>query len=617
MRILEAAGAGLDHPAFDGVPRTAGRSPDSGGDDEALKLLMFIDGSSSLRDLAEVLTVDADALVRHIVALFVGGVIVFDDEYVAQWLTEDEPGRAEAEAGRAEAEAGRAEAEAGRAEAEEKLRVIGEAIGAATPDPAPEVEALSEEVPEEPEELPGEIVEEGRLDETPAWQVLTRIARTDFQGWVRLSSSAGRRDILLRGGRPVYCTSDLPDEDMAHLLRMKEAIEEDAYSRYGEAGDGDVEPSRRLVRLGVLPEYNRLRAVRWRAQTILFNLLELDTGTFLVEKLQRLPRRTPRFDLNFNRILTRFLDEKLPVDAEVEKLQEKMEYYIVPTEGAGEQSFQDKEQRLWEVIQERPRKLKSLFSLSTMFRMETYKFILLLLVNGLAELTKSVSFEEGPLDLRIVEDLADDLEDQNYFDVLGVHAVSDQIDVEGGYRRLAKKFDASDLKGLDDETSKALTRCRARVDEAFKALREEGDRNSYRRETFTAYQLAQFAQLQYQKGEIYLWWRQSPKEAFPFFRSAMELDPAQPLYWAAYAIGALSGGSSEPRVRQQSAKLAERVAGMANVDPTALVMAGGALIKMGQAGRGEECLKKATAMSPGNAAVSKMIKSVLAGGDAA
>jgi hypothetical protein len=38
---------------------------------------------------------------------------------------------------------------------------------------------------------------------------------------------------------------------------------------------------------------------------------------------------------------------------------------------------------------------------------------------------------------------------------------------------------------------------------------------------------------------------------------------------------------------------------------------------MGQAGRGEECLKKATAMSPGNAAVSKMIKSVLSGGETA
>ncbi len=610
MRIMEAAGAGLDHPAFDGVPQPAGRSSDSGGDGEALKLMMFIDGSSSLRDLAEVLTVEPDALVRHTVALYGNGLITFDDGYVEQWLTEADPGLAEAEAGRAEAEAGRVEAEAGRAEAEEKLRVIGETVGATAPDPAPE-----EEAPEEPEELPGEIVEEGRLDETPAWQVLTRIARTDFQGWVRLSSAAGRRDVLVYSGRPVYCTSDVPEEDLAHLLRQREALEEDAFSRYGEAVDQGLEPSRLLVRLGALPEYNRLRAVRWHAQTILFNLLELDAGTFLVEKLERLPRHTPRFDLNFNRILTRFLDEKLPVDAEVEKLQEKMEFYIVPTEGASKQSFQDKEQRLWEVIQERPRKLKTLFSLSTMFRMETYKFILLLLVNGLAELTKSVTFEEGPLDLRLVDDMADDLEDQNYFDVLGVHAVSDQKDVELGYRRMVKKFDVSAFKSLEDVQRQAIVRCRTRVEEAYKALQAEADRNSYRREVFTAYQLAQFAQLQYQKGEIYLWWRQSPKEAFPFFRSAMELDPAQPLFWAAYAIGALSGGSSDPRVRQQSSKLADRVASLPNVDPTALVMAGGALIKLGQAGRGEECLKKATAMSPGNSAISKMIKSVLKGSE--
>ncbi len=598
MRIMEAADAGLDHPAFDGVPQPADRSSESGGDGEALKLMMFIDGSSSLRDLAEVLSVEPGAIVRHAVALYGSGLITFDEAYVRQWLTEGEPAPSRPGAPR-EADSG----EAGR-----KLQVIGDAGAKESPAPAP-----AEEASEEPEELPGEIVEEGRLDETPAWQVLTRIARTDFQGWVRLSTAAGRRDILVYAGRPVYCTSDVADEDLAHLLRQREAIEEDAFSRYRQEADQGQEPSRLLVRLGALPEYNRLRAVRWRAQTILFNLLELDTGTFIVEKLERLPRRTPRFDLNFNRILTRFLDEKLPVDAEVEKLQEKMEFYIVPTEGAGKQVFQDKEQRLWEVIQERPRKLKSLFSLSTMFRMETYKFILLLLVNGLAELTKSVTFEEGPLDLRLVDDMADDLEDQNYFEVLGVHAVSDQHDVEQGYRRMIKKFDASAFKSLDDAQRKAIARCRARVEEAHKALQAEADRNSYRREVFTAYQLAQFAQLQYQKGEIYLWWRQNPGEAFPFFRSAMELDPAQPLYWAAYSISALSGGTSDPRVRQQSTKLADRVASMSNVDPAALVMAGGALIKLGQAGRGEECLKKATAMSPGNAAVSKMIRSVLGG----
>ena len=588
MRIMEAASAGLDHPAFDGVPRPAGRTPGSGGDQEALKLMMFIDGSSSLRDLAEVLTLEPGPLVRHAVSLFGDGLITFEDGYVQQWLTEDRPAAAPEQA-------------------EEKLRVIGDAPAEGAPAPA-----AAHEPQEEPEELPGEIVEEGRLDETPAWQLLTRIARTDFQGWIRLSSTAGRRDILLFGGRPVYCTSDIPEEDLAHLLRQKEAIEEDAFRSYQEGGD-DLDPSRRLVRLGVIPEYNRLRAVRWRAQTILFSLLELDTGTFIVEKLERLPRRTPRFDLNFNRILTRFLDEKLPVDDEVEKLQEKMEFYLIPTEGAGEQTFQEKEQRLWEVIQERPRKLKSLFSLSTMFRMETYKFILLLLVNGLAELTKSVSFEEGPLDLRLVDDMADDLDDQNYFEVLGVHAVSDQNDVEAGYGRMLKKFDPTAFKSLDEEQRASIARCRARVEEAYKGIADEGDRNSYRREVFTAYQLAQFAQLQYQKGEIYLWWRQSPKEAFPFFRSSMELDPAQPLYWAAYAISALSGGNPDPRVRQQSAKLADRVANMSNVDPAALVMAGGALIKMGHAARGEECLKKATAMSPGNAAVSKMVKSVLGG----
>lgn len=598
VKITEAAGAGLDHPAFDGVPRTTGKNPED-GDEAAMKLLMFMDGSSSLRDLAEVLTLEPAEIVRAVLSLHGAGVIAFDEAYTSEWLEEPRP-----EPVKGPAEEPRPEPVEGSAD--EKIRVIGQEPAGPI---APEVEPQ-----QEVEEVAGEVIEEGRLDDTPAWQVLTRLARKDFSGRVRFTGPTGRREVLMMGGRPVFCSSDVEEEDLARLLRQRESIEEEDYQRYREAV-GEVEPSRILVRLGVLPEYNRLRAIRWQAQTVLYGLLELDAGTFLVEKLEKLPRGVPRFDLSFPRILTKFLDEKLPVDDEVEKLQDKMELYVVPTSGAGAHAFQDKEQRLWEAIQERPRRLKDVLSISTLFKRDTYKFILLLLVNGLVELSKSVAFEEGPVDLRLIDDIADDLEDQNYFDVLGLHAVSDSADISAGYRRMMKKFDPSGFKSLDDTQRAALKRCAKRIEDAHAILKDESKRNEYRREVFTTYQLAQFAQLQYQKGEIYLWWRQSPAEAFPFFRSAMEMDTAQPLYWAAYAMGALSGGSSDPGVRRQSVKLADRVASMGNVDPVALVLAGGALIKAGQAGRGEECLQKAKKLSPGNAAIAKMIKTVLRGGD--
>jgi tetratricopeptide (TPR) repeat protein len=591
-RITEAASSGLEHAAFDGVPRTTGKSP-PGGDESAMKLLMFVDGSSSLRDLAEVLTIDPAEIVRIVASLHEAGVIAFDAAFEAEWLREPR-------------EAPPEPAAEPPGEDEEAIRLLLE--------DGPSGPPAEEEPEEEPEELPGEIVEEGRLDDTPAWQVVTRIARTKFLGRIRFQDASGRREVLMMDGRPVYCLSDVESEDLASLLRARDLVSEEDYARVRESA-GDAELSRVLVRLGMLPEYNRLRALRWQAQTLLFDLLGLESGTFLVERLEAYPRRTPRFDLSFSRILTRFLDEKMPVDEEVAKLQDKMELYVVPTEGASSQTFQEKEQRLWEVIQERPRRLKDVLSLSTLFKRETYKFVLLLLVNGLVELAKSVAVEEGPIDVRLLEDISEDMQDQNHYEVLGVHAVSDNEDVEQGYRRMAKRFDRAAFRNLDPGQTKALEAIGERIRQAHEYLRDEARRNEYRKQTFTSYQLAQFAQLQYQKGEIYLWWRQSPREAFPFFHSAMELDPAQPVYWAAFAMSALSGGSADPGVRRQAAKLAERVAALGNPDPVALVLAGGALIKLGQAGRGEECLKKATKLSPGNAAIGKMIRNVMKGSE--
>lgn len=616
-KIMEAASAGLDHPAFQGVPRTTGKEPGNQGETE-MKLLMFVDGESSLKDLSEVLSLDADAVIQAVVALYGSGVLEFDQEFVSQWLSEKEPSGEQAVAPPPVQSRPAPSAQARPPEpTSEKLRVMEATPSRPTAFPeaprlskAPEggsaatAEAEGEEAEDEPQ---GEIVEEGRLDEMPAWQVMTRLGRTDLTGRLRLRQPTGHRDILLMKGKPVFATSEMEEEDLGALLRSRDRISDEDHQRYREArSTSDAEASRILVKLGIVPEYNRLRALRWQVQTIVFESLSADEGTFLVEKLDALPRRLPRFDINFSRILTRFLDEKMPVDEQIDQLEQKLELYVVAQREDAPLSFQDKEQRLWGIIQERPRKLKDVLSVSTLYRRETFKFVLLLLVNGLVELARNVVVEEGPLDLRMLQDIAEDLKEQNHFDALGLHAVSDEKDVQSGYKRMMKKFDPKAFTKLTDDQRALLEQCRARLQEAYQGLATEEMRNKYRHQVFSKYQLAQFAQLQYQKGEIYLWWRQDPPQAFPFFRSAFELDPAQPVYWAAYAISALAGGSTDSGVRRHALGLAERIAKLKNADPVAMVMAGGAFIKGGQVGKGEELVQKGVARAGGTTAIQKM-----------
>jgi hypothetical protein len=609
-RILEAATGGLDHPAFGGVPRTTGR--EARGHGSAMKLLMFVDGESSLKDLAEVLSLEPGELVRTVVELHEAGIIGFDEGFEKEWLEEPEPAGSAPPPEPPRPEAGpkaeRGPDEEGTA-ARERLELIDEGSDREPPgEPDTEAEGKSERE-EFGREGAGEVVEEGRLDDTPCWQVITRLTRSRTTGRLRLSTPEGRRDILLLTGKPVFAISEVPEEDLGALLRARDRIGEEDHERYERARQStEADPSRILVKLGIVPEYNRLRALRWQVQTIVYNGLAASTGTYLVEELERLPSRLPRFDINFPSVLTRFLDEKLPVEEQIDELEDKMEYYVVAGEQDEPRTFQDKEQRLWEVIRERPRKLKDVMSVSTMFRRETFKFLLLLMVNGLVELVRHVKIEEGPVDPQMLEDLAEDMADQDHFDVLGVHAVSDQKDVEAAYERMREKFDPSSYTRLDDRKRALLARCEERIREAYEVLHDARSRDEYRKQVFSTYKLSQFAQLQYQKGEIFLWWRNEPVLAFPYFRSAFELDPSQPVYWGAYALSALAGGSSDAKVHRQAVELAERIEKLRSVDPVATILAGGALVKAGRTSRGQECFDRAMRVSGGTAAVKKMVK---------
>lgn len=563
-------------PAMKGVPFPTGvefeiEKPE---DKAAAKLLKFIDGSKSLAGLIEDLPLSSQQLGQVVSRLYDLGAIAFDPEYCDMYLVEDDAPLTAPQT----AEPQQPAAEGGKAKEETDI----------------------------------EIVEEGNLEEIPLWQSFNKLERKLFTGRVLVVTEQSRREFYFLNGALTFASTDHPEEDIGRLLIEKKKLTQAQYETYkNEMANGGRDPFTLLVELGAFPGHQKLMAQRWWGQNSAFNVMSERKGTFVIEKWNKLPKEVPKLGLNFKGIMTRFMAEKLPVDEEAAKLKEKMNWWLAPITEELERSVTDKEKRLWEILVEKPRRLRDLMTLTTMYKKDTYRFILTLLTSGVVEMVKSPPVEEGPIDLKRLDEIVETALESNYFDVLTVHPVSNDEDIKKSYERALKTLNLSAYRELTEDQKNKLLKMKERVESAWSVLKEEKTRREYRRKTFSEYQLRQYAQLQYQKGEIYLWWRQDPVSANDYFRSSMDLDPQNSLYWAAYGYSILCMPSPDPKSASDAVKLIERVTGLASVDPTACVFAGGALLRIGKRKAAETMFEKAKKSGAESAGITSMISIIV------
>lgn len=587
-KLIRLLDGGEDASAMKGVPFPTGVEfeIETHEDRIAAKLLKFIDGSKSLQQLIEDLPLSTRQLGEVISRLYDLGAIAFDQEYCNHCLIEDD---------------------------EPQAASSPEAPASPTPEPR------KEDVKETGKKINIEIVEEGSLEEIPLWQRFNQLERKLFTGRVSVNTQDCHREFYFLNGSLTYATSDHRDEEIGSLLMKKKKISQMQYDSYRkEMGKRGKDPFRILVDLGAFPGHQKLMAQRWAGQVVAYNVLIEKKGTFIIEKWDRLPNEVPKLGLNFKGIMERFMEESLPVDEEAEKLKEKNDWWLAPVTEQLDRSLSEKEQRLWDIIVERPRRLRDIMTLTTLYRRDTYRFIFMLLTSGYVEMVKKPPEEEGPIDLRNLDEFVETIMESNYFDVLTVHPVSDTEDIKKAYGRIMPKLNLSAYRELTEDQKTKFLKVKQRVEEAWKTLKEETTRRDYRRKIFSDYQLRQYAQLQYQKAEIYLWWRHDPVRAREYFTSSKDLDPTNQVYWAAYAYSVVSSPHPDTGATSEAMKLVEKVAGTSS-DPTALVFAGGAFIRAGKRKAAESMFEKARKAGAESAGISSMINIIMTreGGGAA
>jgi|GEM_PF-3106474 len=558
-----------------GIPFPTGMEFEPKTEDEkiASRLLKFIDGKKNLNNLLEDLPITPLQLVQAICLLYDAGTIAFDQSYCDEFFVEEPE---------------------------------------VSTDSHPDAPSGIKQQKSAEGNIEIEIIEQGNMEETPLWQKLNQLERKFLTGRLAVTSSKGLREIFFLNGNLQSAKSNIPEEDIGFMLFEKKKLSKIQYESYKkEMLLRSSDPYLILIDIGAFPAHQKLMAQRWASQVIVFNALSEKSGVFIIEKWDRLPKEIPRLGLNLKGIMSKFMAEVLPVEEEAEKLKDKMDWWLVPLSTEIERNLTEKEQRLWEIIIEKPRRLRDIMVLTTMFKKDTMRFILSLLTGGLVEMVKHPPVEEGPINLNKLDEAYEIMMESNYFDVLMVHAISDTEDIKKSYEKIIKKFNLSLYREITEEQKKKLLEMKKKVEEAWEELKEENTRMDYRKKVFSEYQLKQYATLQYQKGEIYLWWRQDEDKAFEYFKSAMELDPQNPLYQAACAYCAAGGAGGDLKMQMEAGKIAEKVASNPLADAFTLILSAGTLKRKGRISDCETLLNKARQKAKDTANIEQTINMVI------
>lgn len=118
----------------------------------------------------------------------------------------------------------------------------------------------------------------------------------------------------------------------------------------------------------------------------------------------------------------------------------------------------------------------------------------------------------------------DRLRAANHFEVLGVHWSSHHRTYEDAWTRAKNAYADDDYRNAGTETKDLVRQLRARIDEAYEAVKDTGSRATYRRQLFDRTERQYAAEMLVRQGEVALL-RGDRMQAIEALETAVELDP--------------------------------------------------------------------------------------------
>ncbi len=325
----------------------------------------------------------------------------------------------------------------------------------------------------------------------------------------------------------LFRSGNITKEQLAESLK----IMNQTGGRQGEA----------LIEMGVVNYGQLVMILQKQVEFVLQRLMGERDGVWGFHALERLPEPFVNPPLRVPALLYRALKEHgrgLRLEELYKSQKHLLDRYIGIREGVEpileELKLKPTEHKLTEVIRGTSWRLRELFSVSPLSRQETA--IAIWALNELRFLDFGESEDLQRYLARVASRVltkAQNLNKCNHFDVLEVHWICLDDDVEAAHRKLTKEFDPASYHDLTPELERAFGRLGERVEAAYAVLRDRNQRRAYRETTVEASMIVQSAELLGKKGEMAIM-KKDYREANMCWSKALELVPNRGEYREGY-----------------------------------------------------------------------------------
>ncbi len=355
-------------------------------------------------------------------------------------------------------------------------------------------------------------------------------------GLLTIVESDGRRRFgFWHKGGPVGWRSDPLDKEEVLgvlLFRSGNLTKEQLAESVALMSETGVRQGEALIEMGVLSYGQLVRVLQKQVEFVLQRAMRAREGVWGFHRLERLPEQFVNPPLKVPGLLYRALKDhgkKMRLEELYGTQKPLMDRYVAIKPHVGpvieDIGLKGAEVKLIEVIQSTSWRLRELFSVSPVSRQDTA-----LAIWALNELRCLDFGETEDLD-RYLERISSrimgkalSLRKATHFDVLEVHWISLDDEIQSAYRKLSEEFEVERFHDLTPELEKAINLIAKAIGVAFEKVQDKRIRRTYREELVEPAMVVQSAELLAKKGEMAIM-KKDFREANLCWSKAMELIP--------------------------------------------------------------------------------------------
>lgn len=470
-----------------------------------------------------------------------------------------------------------------------------------------------------------ELKMQGKFTEVPYPKLLTQIYAQKYTGILRIYRQKGGayKDVYTRGGIPVFIagTYIIEKECLGHLLKMSGKISEyDLKRSIDEMLTTHDLQGQILMRMGVINSQMLNAALKWQLEIKLAEIFTWKWGEGYFEFYQTgsFHRPIDPVQINLAAIILKGIKRGYPFTAVQAFVNPLLDKYPIkktpPLFNPEDFKFQLPEQRLWDNLINGTTTGRDILNESRMDPQHVMQFFYAM------ALTEMIVFKDKPMGATDEEKLVEDLKARlslsqkgSHFDALGIHWTSVGHKIEEGWRKIQREYgpESKLQKTGIPEVIELCNKICELAKRGYEFLKDEKRRIEYRSQLFNETKLNLSAELLYQQAESQLLWKEDFDGAIENLEPAVELQPKNYMYQAAYATALIKKyyPKDSDKYREAEKILQRALTGGANNDMVHFY-AGHAYWAMRRLNQARVEFETALRLNPGNRDAQKALRAL-------